>query len=144
MGDLKVFTIQGRLNRKPYIILSFALTVTLLFILMLFEQAKEKFIIMNESDFISKVSESDIDIILLVVLLIIALVVLIFIGNVTLSIRRLHDLNLSGWWYMLILILTNLSNSTILDLIALGFYIYLIFKRGTAGENKYGADPLSE
>ena len=143
MGDLKVFTTQGRLNRMPYNIFSFALMAVSFFILMLFEQVKEKFVIMKESDFISKVSESDVDILLLVVLLIILILILTFIGDVTLSIRRLHDLNLSGWWYMLIFIL-SLSKSTILNLIALGFYIYLIFKRGTVGENKYGTDPLSE
>ena len=144
MSNVKIFSFQGRLNRKPYIILSFALITMTFFILLLFEKAKEEFVIMKESDYIGKLSESDGSIFLLVFILIIALIILIFIGDLTLSVRRPHDLNLSGWWYLPIAVLNILPDIFILNLIELCFYIFLVFKRGTVGENRYGADPLSK
>ena len=143
MNNIKVFSFKGRLNRKPYIIFSIALTILTFFVFLLFEEAKEKFIIMKESDFIGKLSENDGNIFLLLFLLMIVLIILVFIGDITLAVRRLHDLNLSGWWYLPIAILNISSDSVILNLIEFVFYIFLIFKRGTVGENKYGADPLS-
>lgn len=50
------------------------------------------------------------------------------------AVKRLHDLDKSGWYYFLFLIpLVNL----ILGLI-------LLFKKGTQGPNQYGADPLAK
>ena len=46
-------------------------------------------------------------------------------------IKRLHDVNLSGWFALLILIPT----------VNLFFFLYLLFAGGTVGANKYGYDP---
>lgn len=48
------------------------------------------------------------------------------------TIKRLHDLNLSGWLAFVLLI----------PYIGVIFGIILRFKRGTIGKNKYGEDPL--
>lgn len=47
--------------------------------------------------------------------------------------RRLHDIDKSAWWYLIILIPL------------IGWIVLLIFhvQRGTNGPNQYGADPLS-
>jgi uncharacterized membrane protein YhaH (DUF805 family) len=46
------------------------------------------------------------------------------------GVRRLHDTNRSGWWYLLSLIpLANLA------------LIVLFCLNGTAGDNRFGADP---
>ncbi len=55
------------------------------------------------------------------------------IGGIMLSIRRLHDLDRSG--YFLLLALIPLVN------VILALYIWLM--PGTVGYNKYGADPLT-
>lgn len=55
------------------------------------------------------------------------------VGNIMLSIRRLHDLNKSGWFLLLALI-------PIIDII---FLLYIWLMPGTVGNNKYGADPLA-
>ncbi|OQA34406.1 MAG: Inner membrane protein YhaH [Betaproteobacteria bacterium ADurb.Bin341] len=47
------------------------------------------------------------------------------------GVRRLHDLNLSGWWWLLML----------LPLLNLFFYLYLLVASGTPGTNKYGPPP---
>ena len=53
--------------------------------------------------------------------------ILIFIPNITITVRRLHDVNKSGWnllWYITI--------------IGILFILILNVLKGTEGENKYG------
>ena len=54
------------------------------------------------------------------------------IGNVMLSIRRLHDLNKSGWFLLISLI----------PFVNIIFLLYIWLAPGTVGYNKYGADPI--
>ena len=56
------------------------------------------------------------------------------VGNVMLMIRRLHDLNKSGWFALI----------AIIPLIGAIFSIYLFFAPGQVGWNRYGADPLQD
>jgi uncharacterized membrane protein YhaH (DUF805 family) len=92
---------------------------------------------------------------------------LVMIAGFAVTCRRLHDLNLSGWWQLLVYcipsVLTGIFAFTIgLAVIAnpflAGFWgmigmgivgaVWLIYiltlslKRGTVGVNKYGVDPL--
>lgn len=72
----------------------------------------------------------------------------------SLSIRRLHDLNRTGWWYVVFLavplvalflpveyIIQSTGIAFFLFLSFL-FFLYLLFFKGTAGPNNYGPDPL--
>jgi len=91
------------------------------------------------------------------------LALVFFIGlvipNLSVTVRRLHDRNLSGWWlagYILAGILINWAmyyaiaherSSLILLLYVLFLAIYAVFfvimiTRGTRGKNRFGADPL--
>lgn len=54
-----------------------------------------------------------------------------FLPTLALTIRRLHDTNRSGWWYLLYF--------TIIGAIVLLVWYCM---RGTVGENKFGPDPL--
>ena len=54
------------------------------------------------------------------------------IGNIMLSLRRLHDLNKSGWFLLIWLI----------PFVNIIFLLYIWLAPGTVGYNKYGADPL--
>lgn len=51
---------------------------------------------------------------------------------IALTARRLHDINKSGWWQLLILIPI------------VGFIVLIVFYAtvGTNGDNRFGADPL--
>lgn len=61
------------------------------------------------------------------------LTILVFsVVHVFLVIRRLHDLNRSGWYYFVLLV----------PLVNVLFSLYLFFAPGTVGPNQYGADPL--
>ena len=54
-------------------------------------------------------------------------------GNIMLMIRRLHDLDKSGYFAIL----------AIIPVIGFIFSIYLFCAKGTDGYNRYGADPLT-
>ncbi|AQS41656.1 MAG: Hypothetical protein BHV28_09600 [Candidatus Tokpelaia hoelldobleri] len=83
----------------------------------------------------------------------------LIIPNISVTVRRLHDRNLSGWWlpvYLLAGFLINWAmyfaiahelSSLILLLYFLFLAIYIMFivilaMRGTKGQNRFGADPL--
>jgi len=54
------------------------------------------------------------------------------VWSVSLLVRRLHDLNRTGWMALLLFI----------PLVNFVFGIYVVFFKGTDGSNKYGEDPL--
>lgn len=75
--------------------------------------------------------------------------------QITFLIRRLHDLDRSGWWCLfyavlvpfgLVSVLHRLSGPMralhlLLILVNLGFVLMLLFSAGTAGDNRYGPPP---
>jgi uncharacterized membrane protein YhaH (DUF805 family) len=64
---------------------------------------------------------------------------------VAITVKRLHDRNLSGWWMLLILAipfaakLIGLNPSTLL----LMGYAMLSAMSGSAGDNRFGIDPMA-
>ena len=79
------------------------------------------------------------------------------IPSIAITVRRLHDTNRSGWWYLLAIIFIfasvifgalQLESSNNLLLIPTflciaGFFAFIVFLflPGTKGENDYGPDP---
>lgn len=63
---------------------------------------------------------------------------LFILPAISLSVRRLHDVNMSGW----LLLLSLLNFIPIINIaISIGFFVVLYCIKGTDGENKYG--PIS-
>jgi len=58
----------------------------------------------------------------------------VLLPYIAVAVRRLHDVDRSGWWYLLVLI--PLIGGLIL---IFAFFIH----RGTAGANRFGPDPLA-
>ena len=56
----------------------------------------------------------------------------LFIPGLAVAIRRLHDVDRSGWWFLMVF--------TIVGIIFPLLYWYI--KPGTRGTNRYGPDPL--
>jgi uncharacterized membrane protein YhaH (DUF805 family) len=56
----------------------------------------------------------------------------LFLPNLAVMVRRLHDTNRSGWWYWIALV----------PLIGIILLIVWFCTRGTQGQNDYGSDPL--
>lgn len=53
--------------------------------------------------------------------------------SISVAVRRMHDLNKSGWWVLIIFI----------PLIGFLLMLYWFVQRGTEGANDYGPDPLA-
>jgi uncharacterized membrane protein YhaH (DUF805 family) len=56
----------------------------------------------------------------------------LFLPGLAVSIRRLHDLDRTGWWFLLVF--------TVIGLILLIIWYCM---RGTPGPNRFGPDPLA-
>ena len=142
----KVFTSKGRLNRLPYFKYSIALAL-LTILLWIIGVA----LIFSLKEY--KVLSIGLGFLLVIIL------VALCIAQIMLAIRRLHDLNFSGWWYLAYFLLIGMGttmenigskedNSSLLtfslvcDVLVTIATLVLIFKRGTVGCNKYGTDPL--
>jgi len=60
-------------------------------------------------------------------------ILILALPTIAVSIRRLHDTNRSGWWYLL----------TIVPLGIIVLYVFYCFK-GAKGPNKFGPAPLAQ
>lgn len=58
----------------------------------------------------------------------------VFLPSIAVGVRRLHDVDKSGWWYLLALI--PLVGGLIL-------IVFFFIHRGTPGANRFGEDPLA-
>ena len=60
------------------------------------------------------------------------LVLASFFGSICITVRRLHDLNKSGWFSLV----------SFIPYVNFIFALYVLLAKGTDGVNKYGRDPL--
>ncbi|HKK31283.1 MAG TPA: DUF805 domain-containing protein [Alphaproteobacteria bacterium] len=58
----------------------------------------------------------------------------VLIPVIAVSVRRLHDFDASGWWYLLMLI----------PVVNIVLFLVLLFKPGTDGPNRFGPDPRNQ
>lgn len=59
--------------------------------------------------------------------------------TIALSVRRYHDINLSGWWYLAVFLVSLVPVLSLVGTVA--FFVVGLIK-GTDGPNKFGPDPL--
>jgi uncharacterized membrane protein YhaH (DUF805 family) len=62
----------------------------------------------------------------------------IIIPSIAVTVRRLHDRDMSGWWYLGVIVGSMIPFVGIL--VSLGFLV-LMFLPGTPGPNRFGPDP---
>ena len=64
--------------------------------------------------------------------------------HAAICVKRLHDMNLTGWWYLLYYLAVALSVylTQKAGLVFLLSIIVLSLRRGTQGPNRFGPDPL--
>ncbi len=142
------FRISGRLNRKPY-----WLRTLLIYAIMLLA-----FLPMTLTTQVAPALGGDTSPLMIVTVILFAVVFIIgFILLMTMSVRRLHDRNKSGWWLLFFMGAPGVAeglaalsgNPQIIMagaaanlIISLWFLIEAGFLRGTVGPNRYGHDPL--
>lgn len=130
---MKLFETAGRLNRAPYIgytigmdVVAFVLFIAMFVVLIPFLPADGDIDDIDMAAFESAAVLA----ICVVMLLFFAISTILY---VTLSIRRLHDLEKDGMFVLLAFVPT----------VNFIFWLYLCIVKGTDGPNQYGADPLS-
>lgn len=68
------------------------------------------------------------------------------IPGIAVQVRRLHDLGVSGWWYLAFIVSGGVlpelpyGGDALNGLVSLGWIVWMFFP-GTKGPNKYGDDP---
>ena len=72
--------------------------------------------------------------------------ILTLIPSISISIRRFHDINMSGWWYVALQIVPSILAQLILIFSFISFmtlfvYLYFMCVEG-GGDNQYGSNPL--
>ncbi|HEX4847096.1 MAG TPA: DUF805 domain-containing protein [Novosphingobium sp.] len=60
------------------------------------------------------------------------------IPNIAVTVRRLHDRDMSGWWYLGMIVASIIPFLGILAALA---FLVLMFLEGTKGPNRFGPDP---
>jgi uncharacterized membrane protein YhaH (DUF805 family) len=63
-----------------------------------------------------------------------AFIIVSTIPIISLYVRRLHDIDKSGWWYWLVII----------PLLGILILIFFAVQKGTVGANRFGPDPLGD
>lgn len=63
----------------------------------------------------------------------------VLIPSIALVVRRFHDLNQTGWLYLVFIVVSLIPLVGMLA--SLGMLVWFCM-RGTVGDNKYGADPV--
>ena len=68
------------------------------------------------------------------------------IPSITIAVRRFHDINMSGWWYVALQIVPNILGQYVTVFILISFitlFVFLYFMCVMGGdENQYGTNPL--
>ena len=138
------FSFKGRLNRKPFLMRLMMLGAISIFFVLIVINA-EPHLKEDPAHFATNVRKS---------LVFWVYYIPLIIASISLGVRRLHDLNLSGWWMLLgsgaLLSTVNTGNTAIDLAAAILFYIaqlfnlFLIFFRGTKGPNRFGEDPVPQ
>lgn len=62
----------------------------------------------------------------------------VFIPSIALVVRRLHDRDMSGWWYLGLIVASIIP---FVGLIAGVAFLVIMFLEGTRGPNRFGDDP---
>ncbi|MDV0445618.1 Inner membrane protein YhaI [Methanimicrococcus sp. At1] len=120
-------TYNGRITRKGYIIRVigrwfYAALVTIILYGLVMLLSFITFNIGEEAYFLTG---------LIAAAVFIAAAVYFFFFKLLQEIKRLHDVNLSGWWAIF----------GFVPFLSIIYYLYLIFVDGTVGPNKFGEDP---
>ncbi|MGM9529148.1 MAG: DUF805 domain-containing protein [Phascolarctobacterium sp.] len=115
----KFFSTKGRINRKTYFLRGLAIQAVMGLI-------DNVLVISALGMFFS--GEEAIGLALFLLIAVIGIVVIY--SGICLGIRRWHDLNKSGWYCLLCILIIPA--------------IYIIFAKGTDGPNKYGPKPVSD
>jgi len=129
------FKISGRITRKTFILRMVGLFIGLpimVFVFYLLLASIVYLLSLAFNWFGIDVSESvDLIIMILFYAALWLYIVLFIVFSLAQGIKRLHDMNSSGWWVIL----------QFIPYVSLFYLLWLLIGDGTIGPNKYGEDP---
>jgi uncharacterized membrane protein YhaH (DUF805 family) len=125
-GDItSPFSVKGRFSRYSFLAWNLILNIAILLVVIVVMGVTggvANFLTVQDPNAVMAFYTSGAGLILLAILFISFIVTIIFF------IRRLHDINMSGWWALLI----------VLPIVNLIFGLFVLVKKGTEGPNSYG------
>ncbi len=121
-SEIRIFSAQGRLGRARF----FVSNVVLGFLMMILQAVLQGGAMMTVGAGGDPAAVMGGSMLIIFPLAIVSLVLSVMWG-----VQRLHDLDKSGWLYLLMLV----------PLVNVIFYLYLLFAPGTDGPNRYGNPP---
>jgi uncharacterized membrane protein YhaH (DUF805 family) len=119
----RIFVFKGRSSRKEYVIFYIFGILSIVFISLLV--APILISLLEESKY-NNIFFSSLKVYIVIQFIIFIVYIL---ASISLTVRRLHDLNFSGWWILLTLVIPFLP------------FLTFVFMKGTKGPNKYGEAP---
>ena len=127
MADLKwvYFSSNGRIARLSYFLYGLILGVVGAVFAIAFKFMEE------HSSSANAGSPADVLLMVFALVYIVLLIVIVYC-SIVMMIKRLHDLDMSGWFTLL----------SMIPIVGLIFYIYLLFAKGTPGPNRFGTPPV--
>lgn len=116
-GELSIFSMKGRLGRLRYLAYGFGIALVGQLLLVLMGGAGAALQTETSSTF----SLIGIGVVYIAMIIV----------SIMLAVQRLHDLDKTGWLYLLILV----------PLLNIFFGLYMLFAPGSQGNNRYGNPP---
>ena len=147
------FSFKGRINRKPFWLRTLVLYVAIIVLMgLVYFAAGGPSLLTGESDIFGGVA-------IIGGIFFLVAIIAFYVSIFSLSVRRLHDRNKSGWWVLFVFIISaalgavgemlkgsdgvQIAVGLASLIISIWFLIEVGFRKGTIGANNYGPDPLS-
>ena len=128
------FTFAGRMRRREYWWKTFLISSVLVGVI----------ILAIAFEFIAKAVyriEMPADVKAMLAVGVILVTILCAVLAIPVSVRRLHDLNLSGWWYLAFFLPSFIPDAPIRSVASIAMIVLLGGIDGTCGSNRFGPDP---
>ena len=128
------FTFAGRMRRREYWWKMFLISSVLVGVI----------ILAIAFEFIAKAVyriEMPADVKAMLAVGVILVTILCAVLAIPVSVRRLHDFNLSGWWYLAFFLPRFIPDAPIRSVASIALLVILGGIDGTCGPNRFGPDP---
>lgn len=132
----RYFELEGRSTRREFwsfVLLQFIVYLVLIIALVMTVRGLS---FSNEQEMMSAVMADNVGFMIFVAL--VFWFIATFVPNVTVSVRRLHDRNISGWWYLAYLVASMVPY---LGGIAGLVFLVVMLLPGNADDNRFGQNP---
>lgn len=123
-AEINLFNAQGRIGRMRFVTYNFSLVIIAYLFLIL------ALLLVGADIFQGSRSSANMGVFGAIMFI---FIVAYLVFNIFFTVKRLHDVNLSGWVYLV----------TLIPVINVLIALYLLFAPGTEGQNNFGNPPIA-